>query len=169
MLAFLLWVFFCVATAMFASIRRHRSGIGWFFVAFFFSPLVAMVLLLILLPREELAPIEPATRPLTIEHQRTMSNGGISDRVMLGMIIATGVIMGFVLITGIMSAASAQQQVIRDSSGRTVVTTTQSGNQTTYRDSGGRTIGTSTLDSAGNSTLRDAGGRTVGTINGVKR
>jgi hypothetical protein len=44
------WFFFAVAAGMLASIRRNRDGVGWFFVAILFSPLVAFVLLLILQP-----------------------------------------------------------------------------------------------------------------------
>jgi hypothetical protein len=51
---FLGWIFFCVAAAMFAHIHRNRNGPGWFFIAFFFSPLVAFVLLAILKPLDEL-------------------------------------------------------------------------------------------------------------------
>jgi YD repeat-containing protein len=83
----------------------------------------------------------------------------------LGVIAA--LIMAVVIFL-IVPIAWAQQQVIRDASGRIVSTATQSGNQTTYRDAGGRTIGTATDypgGSAGNTTvLRDAGGRTVGTV-----
>jgi hypothetical protein len=50
------WLFFCVAAAMFAVQRRNRSGIGWFFVAFFFSPLVAFVLLAILREQDQDGP-----------------------------------------------------------------------------------------------------------------
>jgi uncharacterized membrane protein (DUF485 family) len=48
MFFFLGWIFFCIAAGMFAHFRRDRRGVGWFFVAFFFSPLVAFVLLAIL-------------------------------------------------------------------------------------------------------------------------
>lgn len=44
------WLFFSIAAAMFAHIRRNRSSGGWLLVALFFSPLVAFVLLLILQP-----------------------------------------------------------------------------------------------------------------------
>jgi hypothetical protein len=49
-LTFCFWLFLCVAAAMFADIRRKRNGFGWFVVAFFFSPLVAFILLAILEP-----------------------------------------------------------------------------------------------------------------------
>jgi hypothetical protein len=45
-----MWLFLCVAAAMFADIRRKRNGLGWFAVAFFFSPIVAFILLAILEP-----------------------------------------------------------------------------------------------------------------------
>lgn len=44
------WLFFSVAVAMFATMRRYRNGGGWFLIALLFSPLVAFVLLLILQP-----------------------------------------------------------------------------------------------------------------------
>jgi hypothetical protein len=47
-LSIIWWLFFCVAAGMFARIRRNRNGCGWFFVAFFFTPLSAFVLLAIL-------------------------------------------------------------------------------------------------------------------------
>lgn len=47
---FLIWLFLSVAAGMFAAIHRNRNGVGWFFVAIIFSPLVAFVLLLILQP-----------------------------------------------------------------------------------------------------------------------
>lgn len=49
----LFWLFFAVTAGMFASIRRQRSGFGWFFVAVIFSPLVAFILLAILKPLPE--------------------------------------------------------------------------------------------------------------------
>jgi hypothetical protein len=57
MMLFLGWLFFCAAAAMFAVQRRNRNGVGWFFVAFFFSPLVAFVLLAIL---REIDPNDPS-------------------------------------------------------------------------------------------------------------
>lgn len=53
MLLVFVWCFLCVAAGLFASIRRNRNGFGWFLIAFFFSPLVAFVLLAILMPRED--------------------------------------------------------------------------------------------------------------------
>ena len=45
----LLWIFFCVVSKHVCSLPPQiGSGIGWFFVAFLFSPLVAFVLLLVL-------------------------------------------------------------------------------------------------------------------------
>ena len=45
---FIGWIFFCVVAGMYAHFHRNRSGIGWFFVGFFFTPLVALILLLVL-------------------------------------------------------------------------------------------------------------------------
>jgi hypothetical protein len=42
------WLALCVAAGMFASIRRNRSGFGWFLFAFFFSPLLAFIFCAIL-------------------------------------------------------------------------------------------------------------------------
>jgi hypothetical protein len=52
---FMCWLFFSFATGMFASIRRHRNGVGWALVALFFSPMVAFILLAILLPKKQAA------------------------------------------------------------------------------------------------------------------
>ena len=54
---FIGWLFFSVAAAMFAHIRRNRNGAGWFFVALLFTPLVAFVLLAILRPLPEEHPL----------------------------------------------------------------------------------------------------------------
>lgn len=42
------WILFCIATGMFATYRRNRSPIGWFFIALICSPLIAFVFLIIL-------------------------------------------------------------------------------------------------------------------------
>jgi hypothetical protein len=55
----LCWLFLCVAAAMFAHIRRNRNGFGWFVVSFFFSPLVAFILLLILEPKRIVFAVAP--------------------------------------------------------------------------------------------------------------
>jgi hypothetical protein len=47
-LFFVFWLFLCVIVGLFANQRRYRSGIGWFFVAFFFSPLVAFLIVAVL-------------------------------------------------------------------------------------------------------------------------
>jgi len=175
----LLWVFFCVAAGLFAVVRRNRNGIGWFFVAFFFSPVVAFVLLLILLPADPLklagkeqreirratrvgeeaaqAAREAAQTSRVIDHQ-TVTVGSVP--VWLGVIV---VALLFATLIGL-TAVRAQQTVIRDAAGRTVGTTTQSGNQTVIRNAGGRTIGTSTDYPGTDTVLRDAGGRTIGTV-----
>lgn len=65
------------------------------------------------------------------------------------------------------NAAQAQQspqQTLRDASGRTIGTATQSGNQATFRDSRGNTTGTATTDSAGNTVYRDNRGNTTGAL-----
>lgn len=48
-----LWIPFCIAVGMFASIRRNRSGFGWFLFAFFLSPLLGIIFVAILKPREK--------------------------------------------------------------------------------------------------------------------
>lgn len=57
------WLFFSVAAGMFAEFHRKRNGVGWFFVALVFSPLVAFVLVAILpekAPKQiRLQPINP--------------------------------------------------------------------------------------------------------------
>jgi hypothetical protein len=43
-----LWLPLCILLGFYASKAKDRSGIGWFFVAFLISPLLALLLLLIL-------------------------------------------------------------------------------------------------------------------------
>jgi fumarate reductase subunit D len=132
---FIGWIFFCVAAAMFASIRRERSTIGWFFVAFFFSPLVAFILLAILKP--------------AVKSPKPANDEGISDERRSG-IEGVVLVVSIVLVLWMGWAAMAhadQQQVFRDASGRTIGTATRNGNQTTFRDASGRTTGTVTTPS----------------------
>ena len=42
------WLPLCIAAGMFASIRRNRSGFGWFLFAFFLSPFLAFIFIAIL-------------------------------------------------------------------------------------------------------------------------
>jgi len=73
-------------------------------------------------------------------------------------------------LVAITSAASAQQQTLRDSSGRTIGTvTTDSQGSMTYRDASGRTMGTASVNGHGTTTFRDAFGRTSGSVSGGKR
>lgn len=44
----LLWLPLCIAVGCFASVRRNRSGFGWFVFAFFFSPLLGIIFCAIL-------------------------------------------------------------------------------------------------------------------------
>jgi hypothetical protein len=53
MMIFLFWIALSVAVGMFASIRRNRNGIGWFFAALIFSPLLAGIFVAIARPRED--------------------------------------------------------------------------------------------------------------------
>ena len=48
MLFFLTWSTLSIAAGMFASIRRNRSGFGWFLFALFFSPAFAFIFVAIL-------------------------------------------------------------------------------------------------------------------------
>jgi hypothetical protein len=59
--------------------------------------------------------------------------------------------------------AGEQDQIFRDSQGRTIGTASKSGNMTIFRDSQGRTTGTATTDSQGTTIFRDSQGRTTGT------
>jgi len=174
---FLLWVFFCVAAGLFAAVRRNRNGIGWFFVAFFFSPVVAFVLLLILLPADPLKLVTKEQREIRRatrvgeEAAQAAREAAQASRVIDAVTVwsvpawLSVVVVALLFATLIgLTAVRAQQTVIRDTSGRTVSTTTQSGNQTTYRDAGGRTIGTATDYPGTDTVLRDAGGRTIGTV-----
>jgi hypothetical protein len=48
MLIVFFWLGFSIAAGMLASIRRNRSGLGWFLLSILISPLLAMIFLLIL-------------------------------------------------------------------------------------------------------------------------
>jgi phosphate/sulfate permease len=48
MLIIITWIAFSIAVGMFASIRRNRSGMGWFFLALILSPLLAIAFAAIL-------------------------------------------------------------------------------------------------------------------------
>ena len=48
MLIVITWITFSIAVGMFASIRRNRSGMGWFFLALILSPLLAIAFVAIL-------------------------------------------------------------------------------------------------------------------------
>src|SRR5215475_13000645 len=58
------WLFFCVLVGMFAHVRRNRNGLGWFLVAFFFSQLVAFLLLVMLKAKGNLADVNAQTQLL---------------------------------------------------------------------------------------------------------
>ena len=65
--------------------------------------------------------------------------------------------------------SAAQQQTLRDASGRTIGTaTTDSQGTTTFRDASGRNTGSATHSdqgsAGGTTTLRDSSGRTTGTV-----
>jgi hypothetical protein len=140
---FIGWIFFCIAAAMFASIRRHRSAFGWFVFAFFFSPLVAFVFLAILKERIPDDLCLPEHEPYDYG-----ADAKLAVRVFSSVLpIAIFVLVLVTMLTLVVSFSYAQQQattqqVFRDASGRTVGTATQSGNQTTFRDASGRTTGT---------------------------
>jgi hypothetical protein len=152
MTIFLGWMFFCVAAAMFAHYHCNRSGGAWFGVAFFFSPIVAFVLLAIL-P----AAVTPTAYDQFLQRKNTQSN----------LLVIVGILALTVVITIILTtlAPAQEQQTFRDATGRSVGTATRSGNQTTFRDASGRTTGTATTDSGGTTIFRDSRGRTTGTLN----
>lgn len=56
----LFWLPLCIAVGMFASIRRNRSGLGWFLIALVSSPLLAMIYVAIL---KEVEPVRVVGRP----------------------------------------------------------------------------------------------------------
>jgi len=149
------WIAFSIAAGLFASVRRNRSGIGWFAISMVGSPLLAFLLLFILYP---LDPVDEAFRRIEDNTFRRI----VTVSQVSAMVVAVALI--FAALIFLTTLASAQQTVIRDAAGRTVGTTTQSGNQTVIRDAGGRTIGTSTDYPDSDTVLRDAGGRTIGTI-----
>lgn len=54
----LFWIPLCIAVGMFASIRRNRSGFGWFLFSFFLSPVLGFIFVAIL--REKAGRVVPA-------------------------------------------------------------------------------------------------------------
>ena len=56
------WLGLCLAVGMFASIRRNRSGIGWFWLAFFISPLLAFFYVAILKEKPDHAQLPASSR-----------------------------------------------------------------------------------------------------------
>jgi len=54
------WLFFCVLVGLFASQRRNRSGIGWFLVAFVFSPIVAFLIVAVLKEHDGISSTGPS-------------------------------------------------------------------------------------------------------------
>jgi hypothetical protein len=172
MSTFLGWIFFSIAAGLFASQRRNRSAIGWFFVAIVFTPIAAFVLLLILHPAAPtiIIPTPPAPTPRPPMKRPKGGNDNMSERQRIN-IEATVLTVSVVLILtmGWLAVAHAQQQTFRDSAGRTLGTATQSGNQTTFRDASGRTTGTAATDSAGTTIFRDSMGRTTGSTSTPRR
>jgi hypothetical protein len=51
----LVWLPLCIAVGMFASIRRNRSGFGWFLFSFFLSPFLGIIFVAIL--KEKQSPV----------------------------------------------------------------------------------------------------------------
>jgi hypothetical protein len=161
----LLWVFFSVAAGLFASIRCNRNGIGWFFVAVFFSPLVAFVLLFILLP------LDPPDL-LVLMNRKTQRDAALWQIGTAGMTAILVVSLAFTVLMILVfsqAAKAQQQQVIRDAAGRIVGTATTSAGTSTstttvLRDASGRTIGTATEHTGTDTVLRDASGRTIGSV-----
>jgi hypothetical protein len=49
---FLIWLLLCVGAGMFAAYRRNRSGVGFFFLSFFLSPLIGFIFAAILPVKE---------------------------------------------------------------------------------------------------------------------
>jgi hypothetical protein len=47
------WLPLCIAVGMFASIRRNRSGFGWFLFSFFFTPFLGIIFVAILKEKED--------------------------------------------------------------------------------------------------------------------
>jgi hypothetical protein len=85
------WLAFSVLVGLFASIRRGRSGVGWFFIAAVISPLIAGLLLLILLPL-------PAVRPVRSGSSLNLSQGLWVGLGILGFVIAIAIVIA--IITG---------------------------------------------------------------------
>ena len=55
----ILWIAFSMVTGMFASIRRNRSGFGWFVLALFISSLLAFIFYAVLQPKPEQVRLAP--------------------------------------------------------------------------------------------------------------
>ena len=55
----ILWVAFSMVTGMFGSIRRNRSGFGWFVIALFISSLLAFIFCAVLQPKPEQVRLAP--------------------------------------------------------------------------------------------------------------
>lgn len=75
MLIFIVWLVLTGVVAA-AAEARGRSGVGWFFVAFFVSPLIGILLLLIFpnLKHERL--LEAAISERDMRHETDLVNRG---------------------------------------------------------------------------------------------
>jgi hypothetical protein len=77
------WLFFCILVGVFAHGRRNRSGVGWFCLAFLFSPLLVGLLLLCMSTRDpwaitsgNLITGSADNRPWSPSRNRPWSGGG---------------------------------------------------------------------------------------------
>jgi hypothetical protein len=86
MIGILIFWFICAGIVAAAAEGRGRNGAGWFFLAIFISPLLALILVLVI-PN-----LKSSVGPIAIERQRSyaqppplpnVSIGGRSDRMVI--------------------------------------------------------------------------------------
>jgi len=83
------WLACSILVGLFASIRRGRSGVGWFFISLIISPFFAGLLLLILLP------VPPNNRPV---RRFGFSQSDVIWLGILAFVVLTAIVLA--LITG---------------------------------------------------------------------
>ena len=66
MIAFV-WLVAASLVGLFASVRRNRSGIGWFFLALLISPLLAGIIVAILKAADGNITVAPSAPPVDFE------------------------------------------------------------------------------------------------------
>ena len=85
-----LWLPLCVAVGMFASIRRNRSGFGWFLLALLLSPFLAFIFVAILQRRPEKA--LPSHDDLIIVERKKPLHPVLGILIAIAFTVATAII-----------------------------------------------------------------------------